>query len=180
MSNLSNIIGKRYGRLIVTGFSHIKKCERSSRSFWKCKCDCGNEVIKSINVLTRGDSKSCGCITKLPVGVASRNRVLNAYKRHARKINKEWNIEEEFFNTLTQRPCFYCGSLPANYHKGSQSTGGYTYNGIDRIDSDKGYTKDNVVSCCFPCNRAKGRLSQQEFRMLILRIYRVFIKRKHT
>ena len=28
--------------------------------------------------------------------------------------------------------------------------------GIDRIDSNKGYTKDNVISCCEMCNRMKS------------------------
>jgi 5-methylcytosine-specific restriction endonuclease McrA len=36
-------------------------------------------------------------------------------------------------------------------------------NGIDRIDSNKGYTMDNCVSCCWTCNRMKGNMTQQNF-----------------
>ena len=32
------------------------------------------------------------------------------------------------------------------------------FTGIDRIDFKKGYTKENVVSCCKQCNTIKGRL----------------------
>ena len=47
------------------------------------------------------------------------------------------------------------------YRKGRNST--YIYNGIDRIDSDKGYKIGNVVSCCKQCNYAKGKQSQPNF-----------------
>ena len=41
--------------------------------------------------------------------------------------------------------CHYCqGSLPATGH------------GLDRKDSDLGYTFDNCVPCCWDCNRVKS------------------------
>jgi len=44
-------------------------------------------------------------------------------------------------------------------------------NGLDRVDSSKGYIKDNVVTCCENCNRAKLDLTQQEFFAMIKSIY---------
>ena len=35
--------------------------------------------------------------------------------------------------------------------------------GIDRVDSSKGYTIDNVVPCCSKCNWMKGVLSKEDF-----------------
>jgi hypothetical protein len=39
----------------------------------------------------------------------------------------------------------------------------YTYNGIDRLDSTKGYTADNCVPCAGNINIAKQSLSVEEF-----------------
>jgi hypothetical protein len=40
--------------------------------------------------------------------------------------------------------------------------------GLDRIDNDRGYTVDNIVLCCFPCNKAKGNVfSEEEMRTQI-------------
>ena len=48
---------------------------------------------------------------------------------------------EEFYK-ITKSDCHYCGSPPLTLHTaygGSE----YLYNGIDRIDNDKGYSSDN-------------------------------------
>jgi hypothetical protein len=54
-----DIEGRRFGRVIVLGFSHIDK-----NSYWKCKCDCGKEFIAIGNNLKRGKTISCGCFRK--------------------------------------------------------------------------------------------------------------------
>ena len=36
-------------------------------------------------------------------------------------------------------------------------------NGIDRINSDKGYTIDNCVPCCAQCNHMKLDYTTEEF-----------------
>ena len=55
-----SIVGKRFGRLRVVEFSHIK----NRASYWKCICDCGNEKIIYRGALTSGDTISCGCFHK--------------------------------------------------------------------------------------------------------------------
>ena len=42
---------------------------------------------------------------------------------------------------------------------------------MDRVDSTKGYTKDNVVMCTSAANMAKNDLSTEEFKILIKDIY---------
>jgi hypothetical protein len=39
----------------------------------------------------------------------------------------------------------------------------YIYNGIDRVDSNIGYTLENCVPCCEAVNRMKMDLSKEEF-----------------
>ena len=57
-SNLLNLVGKRFGKLTVLSFAYIQ----NSYSYWNCKCDCGNTFIACGKLLTRGTTKSCGCL----------------------------------------------------------------------------------------------------------------------
>lgn len=53
-----NLIGKRFGLLEV-----IESIPSTGgRVKWKCRCDCGNEVIVTGRKLTSGNNKSCGCL----------------------------------------------------------------------------------------------------------------------
>ncbi len=47
----------------------------------------------------------------------------------------------------------------------------FIYNGIDRIDSSKGYIQGNVVTCCRTCNVAKMDMDYKEFINHITKIY---------
>lgn len=172
-----DLTGMKFGRLMV-----IKKVgvNTQKHQMYLCKCDCGNEKVIDGYKVKNGNTKSCGCLhkevtskrSKITLGLASmRARILN-YKAAAKKRGHEYKLTEEQFKEITQKDCYYCGAKPNNisYHK--QSNGTYTYNGIDRVDNTKGYTMDNVVPCCKDCNGAKGKLTLQEFKDLIERIYK--------
>lgn len=54
-----NLIGQRFGRLIVIKQIGIDKRTRQKK--WLCKCDCGNMKETITSYLTSGDTSSCGC-----------------------------------------------------------------------------------------------------------------------
>lgn len=54
---IKDLTGKRFGRLVVLGLDHSKR-----RSYWKCRCDCGNEIVACADVLSGGLRRSCGCL----------------------------------------------------------------------------------------------------------------------
>lgn len=56
--NGSNLIGKRFGSLIVIEKTSIRK---NRRIVWKCLCDCGNYIMVDTTSLTQGNTTSCGC-----------------------------------------------------------------------------------------------------------------------
>lgn len=58
MSRKLNLVGQRFGRLIV--IEEAKK-EKSNNSYWRCRCDCGNETTVIGTSLTSGHTTSCGC-----------------------------------------------------------------------------------------------------------------------
>lgn len=62
---LIDLTGQQFGRLTVIERVEDKVNPNGShRVMWHCKCDCGNETIKSATNLRSGISKSCGCLQK--------------------------------------------------------------------------------------------------------------------
>ena len=59
-----NLVGQRFGRLVVISFEGYKTYKSGRRRLWKCKCDCGKEKIIEGASLRNGDTTSCGCYQK--------------------------------------------------------------------------------------------------------------------
>ena len=53
-----NLIGQRFGMLTVIG---REAQEKRAGWLWRCKCDCGNELLVPGFSLKNGDNSSCGC-----------------------------------------------------------------------------------------------------------------------
>ena len=151
---------RRFGRLLVVGRAGTDKWGGST---WHTVCDCGGKKVVPGSNLRGGHTRSCGCLhreyleRKRKPGNAARNQVLLAYKSSP----KGWSLSDVRFDELTSQNCCYCGHPPANRHKSATSI--FVYNGIDRIQSNRGYEEGNVAPCCKVCNRAKSDMSVAEF-----------------
>ena len=55
---LKNWIGKKFGKLTVVAYEGKK----SGKHYWKCICECGNEVSVCQSSLKNGHTISCGCM----------------------------------------------------------------------------------------------------------------------
>ena len=76
----------------------------------------------------------------------------------ARKRQVELTITKTEFLSLVVRNCFYCECSIA-LEVGS---------GLDRIDNSKGYSFDNVVTCCARCNLGRtNRFTHEEWKVMI-------------
>ncbi len=53
-----DLSGRRYGQLTVLG---RQGSDRFGAPLWRCKCDCGNEVLRTRAVLEKAKNVSCGC-----------------------------------------------------------------------------------------------------------------------
>lgn len=62
MTAIRNLVGLKFGRLKVQEYAGRKGTKINTRIVWKCQCDCGKIVIVQGIDLTRGMSKSCGCL----------------------------------------------------------------------------------------------------------------------
>uniref|UniRef100_A0A6M3JWE5 Putative HNH endonuclease n=1 Tax=viral metagenome TaxID=1070528 RepID=A0A6M3JWE5_9ZZZZ len=170
--------GQRFGRLVAIKFAGRDKWRNS---LWEWHCDCGNtKIIKLKNVLY-GETKtrSCGCLRKELLsnrvrkgeGEASFNVLYKGYKFSAKRKQLDFELDKDSFRLLTQQPCFYCGREPSQISGDAEANGLFIYNGIDRLDSTKGYIMDNCVTACGDCNLAKRRLTVEQFLDLVRRIY---------
>lgn len=188
-----DLTGQRFGRGTVTAFagSHVRAGRRAR--LWHLRCDCGNEYEAETTNLRNGDVRSCGCLaketfaqnaklyaipanTKAP-GVAAFNCLIAVYKNNARTRGLEWKLSEDEVRGLVFANCYYCGQEPSRLQRRNQTRGrtsgtAILVGGIDRLNPLLGYTPENCVPCCFPCNSAKSTLSEEEFLALVARIYK--------
>lgn len=59
MVQANNLVGQKFGRLVVLRKSGVDK----KRNFiWECKCECGNLTSAPAFTLRSGGKKSCGCL----------------------------------------------------------------------------------------------------------------------
>jgi hypothetical protein len=74
------------------------------------------------------------------------------YKTRAERKELPFEISQETFQHYKDLPCYLCGKEVSDTHS----------NGIDRFDNTKGYTLDNIRSCCGICNYMKKSYEYDE------------------
>lgn len=58
-----DLTGRRFGRLTVLQSAPLEKPEANgNKTGWRCRCDCGNEVIIPRRALVSEGRQSCGCV----------------------------------------------------------------------------------------------------------------------
>jgi hypothetical protein len=93
----------------------------------------------------------------------------NEYVRSATKKNVVFNLNADQFELLVNSHCYYCDEYDET-----------KVIGIDRVNSEKGYTNENVVACCSTCNFMKSDLAKEEFLNHICKIYLHLYEEKDT
>ena len=170
-----DLTGQVFGRLRVL---EVAGKTKGGNYKWKCLCECSNVTKVAGGALKNGNQKSCGCGSqrwlksnkgRIKTGTAFR-RLLRTYKYSAAQRNLSWNLSDDEFQSLVTSPCFYTGRLPLSVVQTEYEC--FVYNGIDRLDSKKGYVTGNVVPCCKAVNYAKQALSYDEFLQLVGEIAR--------
>lgn len=148
MGKYKDLTGMKFNRL--TAIEPAGK-DKYGKYLWRCKCDCGNEVITLGRGLINGHCKSCGCmksICKKEIGTArglSHTRIYGiwvgmirrcsnpnyiSYKYYGGKgisVCPDWQGEQGFFN-------FLGWAIENGYRE---------YLTIDRIDGEKDYCPNN-------------------------------------
>lgn len=54
-----NLIGQTFSKLLVLGYSGS---DSRQQTLFRCKCDCGNEIVTAGRALKSKQTQSCGCL----------------------------------------------------------------------------------------------------------------------
>lgn len=154
----------------------MQKINGKLKHYLKVICSrCGGISIVRADRITAKNyiPHSCtNCVTSLQKEIAD-NKYLESRHFRKRKFSilgnaKSRGIKVELTNTeiykILNSSCYYCGKEKAD--------------GIDRIDSNKAYTIDNVVPCCGTCNIMKNKFPLDSFLDQIDKIYHKLIHKE--
>lgn len=172
-------IGQIFGMLTIV--SRAEDSYGGSHRWWRADCSCGtkNYLVSAGHLRKKkAGARSCGCLRgswqhqqMLKVTVKDRLvRLIRGYRQGAEARGYSWSISEEKAIELFRGPCAFCGELYSRV-LGGGTPSEILVNGIDRWNNDKGYVPDNCVSCCSPCNRAKGKRSGGEYLAHVKKTY---------
>ena len=139
-----NMIGQRFGKLLV--IENSGKKTNSREIIWLCQCDCGNKKEIRGSAI-RYQTLSCGCLQKETARNMQikhdmyKTRIYSIWQDMKRRCNNPNMINYHHYGG---RGINICGewNLFENFYKDMKE--GYNDNlSIDRIDNGKGYNKDN-------------------------------------
>lgn len=183
-------VGDKFGKLTIVGKDY-EKSEVKKKLYYFVQCECGSPVksiLKSTLLDKRHPVQSCGCLVREKAGFVE-DRVfaikkLLYIKMQDRHINSLHDSEDTLvslddFCVLSDQICHYCGAQPSSFLKDRRTGKVVYYNGLDRIDSNIGYRKTNVVPACKYCNIAKAELTDMQFKEHIKRIHMYQRKKKN-
>ena len=84
MTKRANLLGKKFGGLVVQSFVGIDK---RRLSVWACMCDCGKLRNISNHNLSNGSTRSCGCLLNRR-RAENLEKGRNAYKERKYKFKR--------------------------------------------------------------------------------------------
>lgn len=180
---LEKYIGMTKGVLTVIELDHetYDPIKQIKRSYFKCKCNrCGRITIVRADRFGKNETYkpvSCShCVRdkqketaeqkyKIKDTKSYRDRI-NSIKSNAKMRNISIELTDLELKNLLDQKCYYCNCEKAM--------------GIDRLDSKKGYTKENCVACCKICNIMKNKFPIDLFIDKINKIYNNFHNESST
>lgn len=129
MNPIKDRTGQRYGRLTVIGIAG-----RNSRGkiLWRCKCDCGNEILRESGTLKPGRECSCGC-ARAEIGVK------NNLKAQKKTCNHRMSICWD---------CIRSAAPPSLQCLNDKTKGARLPEGVDyTLNVTSEYVRTLVISC---------------------------------
>lgn len=87
------LAGKRYGRWTLIRVA--AKGQKPSLDKWLCVCECGTEKAVTLHEITRGNSKSCGCLRQELTGAR--------FSKSGGSLTRERSSEYTSYNSMITR-----------------------------------------------------------------------------
>ncbi len=149
-----NLTGKTFGNLKVLNFGSTVKTSWGANGYtWRCLCSCGKEILSRSDLLLRGKTKSCGCLSS-PQVIRERSTVHGMrntkfyaiwhgmkmrcrkgagtlYNKNGIRVSAQWKKFTNFYSDMYESYILHVQKYGAR-----QTT-------LDRVDNKRGYEKDN-------------------------------------
>lgn len=148
MGKFKDLTGMKFNMLTVIE-RHGK--DKYGKILWKCKCDCGNEIVTHGRSLINGHCKSCGCILNKKQKENARykgfhkSRIFNIWRSMKDRCSNPKNKNYKYYGERGISVCEeWIGDQGFfNFLLWSINNGYSNKLSIDRIDTNGNYTPDN-------------------------------------
>lgn len=166
------LLNKKFGSWTVIERFHTNTKYRKTQ--WVCECICGSRyVVTGVNLKYGLSTKCKPCADKtniVPNNIVHWDRI----KRDAKERNFEFNIKKEkCYNLLVQQnfKCALSGVTIYLAKTAAENRICLSTASLDRINSNKGYTMDNIQWVHKDINVMKMNYDQQYFLDLCKKVY---------
>lgn len=105
MNKIHNLAGRKYGRLTAIKLDGIRR----GRTYWECKCECGTTKSFMASNLSRGNTRSCGCLS-IDV-VIKQNKSRATHRRTGTPEYRAWGSMKERCYRRTHASFQYYGAM---------------------------------------------------------------------
>lgn len=163
---LINIIGKRFGKLVVLHrvkdrYNGIKRIH--SEAWYRVQCDCGKKTSMRGYLIRDGRARSCGCMHGFKHGLfhTPEYALWRSVKHQAARNGLDFNLD--VFDIKIPEKCPLLGT-PLRIGKPGWATGDNA--SVDRVDPRKGYVKGNVWVVSKRANSIKNDATPKELKLI--------------
>lgn len=141
-----DLTGQKFGMLTVICMDE-EKSHNSNKTYWFCKCDCGNPNLKSIagTHLTLGNIRSCGCLEH-PSG--ERNPNWKGGITPQRMLARSNSKYEKWREAVYKKDWYTCQCCGESHGIEKQAHHFYNFSENEELR----YDVDNGITLCKNCH----------------------------
>lgn len=167
--------GQQFGAWTVLRLPRIRHQQPGGKykTFWRCRCSCGNESDIAAFALRNGSSTGCFACGRSKLTKHGMGQYYRQVKAGSAQRDLVFSISVEYMQKLLiaqQYRCAFSGLPIFIAETQAQHVRGNSTASLDRIDNEHGYVEGNVHWVHKDINFMKGTLSADRFIELCLAV----------